>query len=63
MKKNIGELLDSGYQGDKRLFALAYYNTEGDNQVFIDSSKNYFLARVKIKNYNIEIVGRDFYDQ
>ena len=63
MKKNIGELLDSSYQGDKRLFVLAYYHTEGDNQVFIDSSKNYFLARVKIKNYNIEIDGRNFYDQ
>ena len=63
MKKNIGELLDSSYQGDKRLFVLAYYHTEGDNQVFIDSSKNYFLARVKIKNYNIEIDGRNLYDQ
>ena len=33
-------------------------------QVFsIDSFKKYFLPRVKIENYNIEIDGRNFYDQ
>ena len=32
-------------------------------QVSIDSSKKYFLPRVKIENYNIEIDGRNFYDQ
>ena len=53
---------DSSYQGVKRL-VLAYYNTEGNNQVSIDSSKKYFLPRVKIENYNIEIDGRNFYDQ
>ena len=35
----------------------------GDNQVSIDSYKKYFLPRVKIENYNIEIDGRNFYDQ
>ena len=44
-------------------FLLAYYNAEGNNQVSIDSSKKYFLPRVKIENYNIEIDGRNFYDQ
>ena len=42
---------------------LAYDNTAGDDQVSIDSFKKYFLPRVKIKNYNIEIDGRNFYDQ
>ena len=56
-------MLDSTYQGVKRLFVLAYHNTKGDNQVSVDSSKKYFLPRVKIKNYNIEINGRNFYDQ
>ena len=55
-------MLDSSYQGVKRL-VLAYYNTEGNNQVSIDSSKKYFLPRVKIENYNMEIDGRNFYDQ
>ena len=56
-------MLDSSYQGVKRLFVLAYDNTEGNNQVSVDSYKKYFLPRIKINNYNIEIDGRNFYDQ
>ena len=57
------ELLDSSHQGVKRLFVLAYNNTGGNNQVSIDSFRKYFLPRVKKENYNIEIDGRNFYDQ
>ena len=46
-EKYIRELLDESYQGVKRLFVLAYYNTEGNNQVSIDSFKKCFLPRVK----------------
>ena len=42
---------------------LAYDNTAGNNQVFFNSYNKYFLPRVKIDNYNIEIDGRNFYDQ
>ena len=45
------------------MFVLAYNNKEGDNKISIDSYKRYFLQRVKIENYNIEIEGRNFYDQ
>ena len=31
--------------------------------VSVDSFKKYFLPRFKIENYNIEIDGRNFYDQ
>ena len=62
-EKYIRELLDSSWQGVKRLFVLAYNNTEGDNKVSIDSFKKYFLPKIKIENYNIEIDGRSFYDQ
>ena len=62
-EKYIRELLDSSCQGVKRLFVLAYDNKEGNNQVFVDSYKKYFLPRVKIENYNIEIDSRSFYDQ
>ena len=62
-EKYIRELLDSSYQGVKRLFVLVYDNTAGNDQVSIDSFKKYFLPRVKIENYNIEIDGRNFYDQ
>ena len=56
----IRELLDSSYQGVKRLFVLAYDNTNG---ITPNSHKRYFLPRIEIKNYNIEIDGRNFYDQ
>ena len=62
-KKYIKELLDSSSQGVNRLFVLAYDNTEDNNQVSFDSYKKYFLPRVKVDNYNIEIDGRNFYDQ
>ena len=62
-EKPIRELLDSCYPGVKRFFVLAYGDTKGDNQVSVDSFKKYFLPRVKIKNCNIEIDGRNFYDQ
>ena len=58
----IRKLLDASFQGVKRLFVLAYDNT-GDNPVTADSHKRYFLPRKKINNYNIEIDGRNFYDQ
>ena len=59
----IRELLDSSCQGVKRLFVLACNNIAGNDQVSVDSYKKYFLPRVKIDNYNIEIDGRNFYDQ
>ena len=46
-----------------RLFALAYNNKEGDDKVSVDSYKKFFFSRVKIENNNIEIDGRNFYDQ
>ena len=55
-------MLDSSYQGVKRLFILAYDNT-GNNPVTADSHRRYFLPRIKIENYNIEIDGRNFYHQ
>ena len=61
--KYIRERLDDSYQGVKRLFVLAYDNTAGENQGSINSFKKYFLPRVKMENYNIEIDGRNFYDQ
>ena len=57
----IRESIDSSCQGINRLFALAY---KGDaNRVTADSHRRHFLPRVEIKNYNIEIDGRNFYDQ
>ena len=57
---NIRELLDSSYQGVKRLFVLAYRDQGGANRVTADSHRRNFLPRVKVKYYNIEIDGRNF---
>ena len=46
-----------------RLFFFAYDNTEDKNQVSIHSFKNYLLPTAKIENCNIEIDGRNFYDE
>ena len=58
----IRELLNASYQGVRRLFILAYDNRD-DNLVTADSHRRYFLPRIKTENYNIEIDGRNFYDQ
>ena len=55
-------MLDSSWQGVKRLFVLAY-NKEGDKKVSVASHKTYFLPRVKIENYNIKIDDKNCYDQ
>ena len=61
--KYIRELLDSSWNRVKISFVLAYNNTAGNDQVSVDSYKKHFLLRVKTDNYNIEIDGRNFYDQ
>ena len=62
--KNIYELLNASFQGVKRLFVLAYFIAENENdEAGIKNNKNYFLPRGEIKNYNVLIDGRNFYDQ
>ena len=43
------------------MFLLPY--GRGDKVTNENSYRRYFLPRLKIKNYNIEIDGRNFYDQ
>ena len=43
------------------MFVLAYAND--DNATNKNSYRKYYLPRLKIKNYNFEIDGRNFYDQ
>ena len=57
----IRERLDASFQGVNKLFVLAY--ASGNNITNENSYRKYFLPRLKIKNYNIEIDGRNFYDQ
>ena len=57
----IRERLDVSFQGVNRLFVLPH--ASGDNITTENSYRKYFLPRHTIKNYNIEIDGRNFYDQ
>ena len=59
----IRERLDSSIQGANRLFVLAYFGGDGNNITAEGSHQKCFLPRLKIENYNIEIDGRNFYDQ
>ena len=58
--ENIRILIDPTWQGINRLFVLAYLN---DHTSTAKSYRKYFLPRIKIENYNIEIDVRNFYDQ
>ena len=60
---NIRKLLDSSFQGVKRLFVLAYDDSDANSGVKVDTYQKYFLPRVNIENYDIEIDGRSFHDQ
>ena len=44
-EKHIRGLLDSSYQGVKRLFVLAYDNTAGNDQVSDDSFSKLFSSK------------------
>ena len=57
----IRERLDASIQGVNRLFVFPYMR--GDNLTTENSYDKYFLPKLKIENYNIEIDGRNFYDQ
>ena len=64
------ELLSASFQGFKRLFALAYFIAAPVAPVAVAGAttgikynRKYFLPRGEIKNYNVFIDGRNFYDQ
>ena len=60
-KKYIRERLDASVQVVHTLFVFPYMR--GANLTTENSYDKYFLERLKIGNYNIEIDGRNFYDQ
>ena len=45
------------------MFVIAYIGDDGNDIVTEDSYQKLFLPRFKIENYDIEIDGRNFYDQ
>ena len=64
--KNLYELLNALFRGVKRLFFLVYFVAAGanaDEESGMKGNKKCFLARGEIKNYNVLMDGRNFYDQ
>ena len=55
---NLNHLIESSFQGVNRLFALAF---ENDDQRI--SNKRYYIPNVEIKDYNVMIDGKNFFDQ
>ena len=55
---NLNHLVEPSFQGVNRIFVLAF-----ENDVQRTSNKRYYLPNVEIKDYNVEIDGKNFFDQ
>ena len=53
--------MESNFVGVKRLFVLVYLNRDNDVKRF--KTRRYYLTKGRIKNYNVIINGKNFYDQ
>ena len=56
--RNLNNLIEPSFQGINRLFVLAF---ENDDQRI--SNKRYYIPNVEIKDYNVMIDGKNFFDQ
>ena len=54
----LNYLINQSFQGVNRLFVLAFENENGRT-----SHSTYYLPKVEIKDYNVMIDGRNFFDQ
>ena len=50
-------LIDSSFQGVNRIFVFSLKDDDGR-----ESHKQYYLSAVEIKDYNVMIDGRSFFD-
>ena len=55
---NLNHLVEPSFQGINRLFVLAF-----ENDTYRTSSKRYNLPNVEIKDYNVMIDEKNFFDQ
>ena len=56
--KYLNHLFDPSFQGVNRLFVLSFENENGRT-----SHSEYYLPKVEIKDYNVKIDGKNFFDQ
>ena len=54
----LNHLVDLSFQGVNRLFLLSFENKDDRR-----SHSNYYLTKVKLKDYNVMIDGNFFFDQ
>ena len=55
---NLNHLMEPSFQGVNRLFVLAF-----ENDAQRTSNKRYYIPNVEIKDYNVMIDGKNFFDQ
>ena len=55
--------MDTAIPGVNTLFVAAFDKAPGNNQDLTNSHRKYFLPRINIRDYNVVIDGRNFYDQ
>ena len=59
--ENLNHLIEPSFQCANRLFVLAFeHDNDNDQRI---SNKRYYIPNVEIKNYNVMIDGKDFFDQ
>ena len=54
----LNHLINPSFQGVNRLFVLSFENEDGRT-----SHSTYYLPKVEIKDYNVMIDGKNFFDQ
>ena len=55
---NLNHLVEPSFQGVNRLFVLAF-----ENDAQRTSKRRYYIPNVEIKDYNVMIDGKNFFDQ
>ena len=55
---NLNHLIEPSFQGINRLFVLAF-----ENDAQRTSNRRYYIPNVEIKDYNVMIYGKNFFDQ
>ena len=64
INNNLNYLIDPTFTNVNRLFVLSFERTEEDNikKDYRDSFSHYYVLKVQIKDYNVLINGKSFFD-
>ena len=63
--KNLNYLIDPTFTNGNRLFVLLFQRNAGENNTtkdYRDSFSHYYVPNVKIKDFNVLIDGKSFFD-